>query len=360
MRIAYDPVIFCLQRYGGISRYYCELARRLNGAGDTVADIVAPVHRNAYLADLSSPTIGRDTEWGQFFATPLIVANRARLAVARGSHAPYDVLHETYYERTPMPIAARTRVVTVHDMIHEKFSAEFSRADSTSARKRAAVARADRVICVSEHTKRDLQELFETPSEKITVVHHGFTEPPEGVAPVVDRPFVLYVGQRAGYKNFQRLLRAFAASERAKRSFALVCFGGEPFDRRERALCASLGLDERSVLRFAGGDDVLGALYRSARALVYPSLYEGFGLPPLEAMSVGCPVLASDASSIPEVVGGAARSCDPRSIDSIREGLESLLFDEAQRDALVRAGHTRAARFSWNDCARRTLAVYEG
>lgn len=358
MRIAYDPVIFCLQRYGGISRYYYELASRLNGAGDAVAEIVAPLHRNAYIAESGAPTAGRDTGLSQFFATPLVLANRARLALSRRVAPPYDVLHETYYERTSMPIAAHARVVTVHDMIHEKFSEEFSRADTTSARKRAAVARADHVLCISEQTRRDLQAHFATPDDKITVVHHGFTPPLDGVAPTVRRPFVLYVGQRAGYKNFARLARAFAASERAKREFSLVCFGGDPFDRSERALFATLGLGDEHVLHFGGNDAVLGGLYRSARALAYPSLYEGFGFPPLEAMSVRCPVLASDASSIPEVVGDAALLCDPRSIDAIRAGLESLLYDDALRATLVRAGLSRVSRFSWNDCARRTLAVY--
>jgi glycosyltransferase involved in cell wall biosynthesis len=168
----------------------------------------------------------------------------------------------------------------------------------------------------------------------------------------------LYVGARGGYKNFERFVRAFALSQRLHQEFDLLCFGGGPLQTAERQMIADAGLGPDQVVQMGGGDEILAALYQQAAALVYPSLYEGFGIPPLEAMAVGCPVICSNSSSLPEVVGDAAESFDPLDQEAMLAAMEAVLASPTQRSALVAAGRIRYQQFTWKKCARETEAIY--
>jgi glycosyltransferase involved in cell wall biosynthesis len=237
--------------------------------------------------------------------------------------------------------------------------------DPTTQWKKDAVSRADHVICISENTRRDLVEMFGVAETKVSVVYLGYDElatsgkEPEAVAAVTSScPYLLYVGTRGGYKNFEGLLRAYASSGFLRDNFSLVTFGDGPFRGEENLLIKELGLSNGQVKQIGGEDNVLGHLYKGAAAFVYPSLYEGFGIPPLEAMSIGCPVICSNTSSLPEVVGNAGEYFDPGSIESIRTALETVLQSTTRRDDLIKMGHMRSASFSWARCADETLAIY--
>jgi glycosyltransferase involved in cell wall biosynthesis len=172
-----------------------------------------------------------------------------------------------------------------------------------------------------------------------------------------DKPYILFVGSRGGHKNFENLLRAYASSTWLRDQFYLLCFGGGPFTSKENALIAQTRQAQR-VRQIGGADAQLAASYRHASLFVYPSLYEGFGIPPLEAMSLDCPVACSHTSSIPEVVGDAAAFFDPTSIDDMRQTMESVLNTSATSARLVALGRTRAGMFSWQRCAQATAAIY--
>ncbi len=360
MRIAFDHQIFGWQTYGGISRYAFELARTL-AATDEVR-VVSPLYVNSYLAHAPDTL----KVWGM--AVPR-VARTGR--IVRAINAPVtrallwgfrpDIVHETYYAaRSVAPKRAR-RVLTVYDMIHERFPESFRSSDPTSREKRAAVARADHVICISHQTRQDLIEIFDVNPDKVSVVHLGFTLTAGDAAPAAspgDRPFVLYVGNRAGYKNFDGLLQAVATLPRLRDAVDIVCFGGGGFSGQETRRIAELGLDAARVRQVSGSDVVLVGLYRAARLFVFPSFYEGFGIPPLEAMNFDCPVACSNVSSIPEVVGDAGGYFDPGDPDAIAAVIESLIHDRARRAELIARGRKRLERFSWARCAEQTLEVY--
>jgi glycosyltransferase involved in cell wall biosynthesis len=174
------------------------------------------------------------------------------------------------------------------------------------------------------------------------------------------KPYLLYVGHRGGYKNFEGFLRAYASSLWLSDNFNVVCFGGGIFSRDEVALIKSLRLSMNHVIQVNGGDNKLASVYRDAALFVYPSLYEGFGIPPLEAMSLGCPVACSNTSSIPEVAGDAAEYFDPYDLDSMRTAMELVLSSEVRLNELIKLGKFRCARFSWDRCAKETLSVYKG
>ena len=361
-RIVYDYQTFSLQQFGGISRYFCELAQRIHASPRFDARVVAPVHYNDYLPLCPVPQSAwhipmRIPRTGRLYRGINRLLGPALVAAARPS-----LVHHTYYAplRTPGRIPS---VVTVFDMIHELFPEHFPPGDPTSAQKRTAVTRASHVICISESTARDLIRLFDVPRSKVSVTYLGFsaafatsrgrTRRPH------ERPYLLYVGQRGGYKNFESMVVAYAQSAQLRDSFDILAFGGFPFDEAERELFRRLGLRADSVRRATGTDDDLAAAYAHAHAFVYPSRYEGFGIPPLEAMSCACPVLCADASSIPEVVGDAAEMFDPNSPESMRDAMERVAFDESRRLALIAAGAQRVARFSWQRCADETMHAYD-
>ena len=361
MRVAFDPQMFMLQEYGGITRYYCSLARALAAQPDMTVRIVAPLHVNSHLAALP-PGFGGGCRVPRLPRTGRLLRLTGRLLsrpALRRFHP--DLVHETYYSPDAYAPPGAKRVVTVVDMIHELFPETFAKNDPTSAWKRLATQRADHVLCISESTRRDLLERIDLPAEKVSVVHLGFDLPEIGTATAAapSRPYLLHVGQRGGYKNFTGLLRAFAGSARLKRDCDLLCFGGGAFTREERALIGSLGFADGQISQRGGDDAALAAAYRAAAAFVYPSLYEGFGIPLLEAMSQGCPVICGNTGSFPEVAGDAAEYFDPRDADSLHAALERLLESPARRDELIRHGRARAAQFSWARCAAETRAVYE-
>jgi glycosyltransferase involved in cell wall biosynthesis len=249
-------------------------------------------------------------------------------------------------------------------MIHEKFRDMFGQADRTTALKRKAVERADRIICISEHTRRDLIELFDVPEEKTASIPLSFgleLSGNRGTAAAAGRelpPYLLYVGSRDFHKNFEGLLRAYASSAALRNEFQLVAFGGPPLSAAEYGLIDRLDIPRTRVDWRRGNDDVLAELYRGAAAFIYPSLYEGFGIPPLEAMSMDCPVICSNTSSIPEVVGDAAELFDPDNTAAMRSAIESVVGSEPARALLIERGRRRIKEFSWDRCASATVKIY--
>jgi glycosyltransferase involved in cell wall biosynthesis len=359
MKVAFDHQIFSKQRYGGVSRYFLELASRL--PADTVSEVsvVAPLHVNAYLAADSARGFarGKYVPYTLFGWVPLAVGLANQLAAPLAwSSSDADIVHETYFAIKPFG-KARRRVVTVYDMIHELFMPEDKH---TIAAKRAAVNRADHVICISENTRRDLVRLYGIDPARTSVVYLGCSLTVEANAAKVEggghRPSLLYVGHRGGYKNFGTLLRAYSNSS-ILREFELIAFGGNPLLRSEQKEIERLGIADR--VRFESGSDrELAARYQTAAAFIYPSKYEGFGIPPLEAMSHGCPVVCSNAGAIPEVVGDAGLYFDPNSPAELRTVLERVVTTEDLRADLRARGYARLGAFSWDTCAAATAQVY--
>ncbi|MCA2247983.1 glycosyltransferase family 4 protein [Mycobacterium intracellulare] len=367
MKVAFDDQIFTIQRYGGVSRYFFELASRLPAHGMSEVSVVAPLHINNYLVAGSTGRLTRGKyvssnfgDWVVCFRQchPVLHLVNRFAAPLMWRRADPDIVHETHYAIKPIG-KARRRVVTVFDMTHELFSEEIPHAQRWIAAKRAAVARADHIICISENTRRDLVRLYDIDPSRASVVHLGYSLTADNAARVDTRggkPSLLYVGNRRGYKNFRTLLQAYSSSP-TLREFDLIAFGGHPLLPEEQEEINRLGIT--GLVRFESGSDrELASHYRSAAAFVYPSKYEGFGLPPLEAMSHGCPVVCSNAGSIPEVVADAGVYFNPNSPDELRTALERVATNEALQADLRSRGYARIAAFSWDKCAAETARIY--
>ena len=295
------------------------------------------------------------------FSVPMHL-RRARVQLF---HSPHYVVSPL----TPGPV-----VVTIHDCIHLRFPQYLpNRAAYVYARAFMALGarRARRVMTVSQASKEDIQHYLRTPAQKIDVIHNGldsrFLRAPDeaNVARVRDRfmlnsPFVLYTGNIKPHKNVERLIEAFALMRKNGHEDVKLLIIGDELSKYPglRRLVHRHHLHQH--VRFLGfvPDETLAALYRLAKVFVFPSLYEGFGFPPLEAMASGTAVITSNVSSLPEVVGDAALLIDPLDPSSIASAMCRVLGDDELRADLVRRGHARVGAFSWASAAAATRAVY--
>lgn len=278
----------------------------------------------------------------------------------RGSPAfalPFDVFHPTYYHPYFLQMLQRPFVLTVHDMIHELFPEAGIRDDGTCSNKRRLCERASRIIAVSCNTKNDVCRLLGVEESKVAVIPHATSLRYDGEPRLHERPYILFVGTRSGYKNFEAFVRA-AGMILPRFDVDLVCAGGGPFSRCEMDALSSSGLAGKVCCFRAPTSRQLSSLYHFASAFCCPSLYEGFGMTILEAFACGCPVTASGTSSLPEVAGDAAEYFYPRSAESIAAGIERVLSDSEYAAALVRRGSARVREFSWEKSAQKTLNVY--
>lgn len=364
MKVVFDHQIFTGQKVGGISRYFLRIGEQLDNLGVNVR-CVSPLHINQYLRESSYDwVLGLGISRYPHKSARAFQALNSSLSSFIVSVINPDIIHETYYTKKPIaPFAKAVRVLTVYDMIHEKYKDSFFSSDVTIKAKRDAVDRADHIIVISHSTKRDLCHYFDVNPDKVTVTHLGYEQFDSmldaGDHHFHDRPYMLYVGNRYGYKNFNMLLRAFGSNLTLKDQVDLIAFGGGPFTHEEMGLAKSLGISSQSVRHVNGDDRLLGALYEHAAVFVYPSKYEGFGMPPLEAMAHRCPVAVSNTSSLPEVVGDAGEYFDPEDADSVANAIVRILSDSAYRSDLVNRGTERLKQFSWNRCALETIEVYK-
>jgi len=365
MRILYDHQVFSLQDAGGASRYHFELVRNLQGADGVEIEMLMGLNNSvmpfANLRQARTNVLARNTGTNPGMARYAI--NELFSALIAPLRGKVDIYHPTLYRALPW-VRRRRIVVTHHDCIHERFPQLFSNAASIVETKRKLFAQADAILCVSASSQNDLLHFYDVAEQKTHVIPHGFSplrvEPGEKEATRTEEtgaPYLLYVGSRAGYKNFGLLLDAFSRSGLAE-SYRLLAVGGGAFSAEEQERIASLGLSRSITLVPKGNDTVLARAYRSAALFIYPSLYEGFGFPPLEAMSMGCPVLVNRTSSLPEVCGDAAFYFEASGAEELAAILESTLSDSQGLMTKRELGEQRVQLFDWRRSAQSTLDVY--
>lgn len=349
----FDFQIFAGQKNGGISRYFHEIISRV--ATKCSVDLFEGFNNN------DNSLISGQNIFNRYYKrrcegiTDIKECRNilnSSLVHSFVKNKKYKVYHPTYYHDYGFD-NFKVRVITVHDMIHELYKMD----QKTIFEKKNMISKADGIIAVSENTKRDLIDIYNVDEKKIKVIYHANSLKMNITTPrIVKEPYILYVGRRDGYKNAEILMQAFARC-RHRKDLKIVFFSTAGFSKEEKRLFEELKIEDR-VEHISGSDSTLANLYHYAEIFVYPSLYEGFGIPILEAMHYGTPVITSNTSSLPEVGGDAAQYFAPDSADDLAACMDKLLDNEEQRLKMGQAGILWEKNFSWEKSAEEHTKYY--
>lgn len=364
MKIVFDSKIFFNQKFGGPSRYYFNLFENLNNINpDTF--IVSPFYINDYLkkSEYKKNIYGVNFPKIKFTGSILNKINSSFSEFLIKKIKP-SIMHTTDYFETYTD-KFNPLVVTVHDLIHEIFHSEYAK-DKDYRPKEKILNQADKIVCVSKNTKIDLLKYYQIDENKITVIYHGSNFSNNfKISNITDKidaniKYFLYVGSRKRYKNFFSFVEVFKKNKQIYDEFKIICFGGGKLLNSEKKILMEKNIDLSKLIFFPyNNDELLYKLYKNAYALIYPSIYEGFGMPVLEAMSLGCPVISSNSSSLPEVYGNAALSFSPLSQNELSNNLEKIVSDYKLREKLINLGFLQSSKFTWKNCAEETFSLYK-
>jgi glycosyltransferase involved in cell wall biosynthesis len=369
MNVIIDGVVYQNQLNGGISRVFNELIPRICETDNSInvtlftsngfnqLDLL-PKHKK--LTYLKIPYIEPYLRPGRFWkaVVPSLDNYIRKLWIGKGNN---KIWHSTYFT---MPVDWHGKIITtMHDLVFEKFIDMFPTSyNRIRMDMQEFTLKSDAVICVSKCTKNDLESYYSREFNNAYVIHNAcseiFTqlnndEIPESL--MTDKPFILYIGQRKYYKNFNILISAFKLWKR-KKDFRILLVG-PPLDKEEEEKLSELGIRNHVSVLPNVNDKLLCILYNKAAAFVYPSLYEGFGIPLLEAMSCGCPLVASDIPSTREVAGNCPIYFDPTDIDSFICAID-LAIDKGRESNYVKLGLIHVKKYSWETSAKKTVDLY--
>lgn len=379
MKVLYDLQAFDMQTHGGVSRCFAELYSHRPAFVD--AHISVKETDNVYLQELGFPPKGtlyknflcdKDTKlkhflfklkynikYGKFSRLdkrPLINLFETESVLKKGD---FDIFHPTFFDDYFLPfLGKKPFVITVHDMIPEIFSIDKHQVEQ----KLAIIPKATHIVAVSERTKQDLVRIMHVPEEKVSVIYHGSDEEPympSTTAPIAEE-YILFVGTRYEYKNFKAFCKSCVGILKRHPQLKIVCTG-VPFSPEEIQFFESLGINERMVHKFVQTSQELLDLYHYAFTFVYPSKYEGFGIPILEAYKADCPVMLNRASCFPEIAGDAAVFFDLNSEKSdFEEQFETLYrLTGDERGELIQRQRERMKLYSWSKSAAQLADVYK-
>lgn len=355
MKVLFDDQIFARQVRGGVSRYFVELMAYLRSSDAPGVEVVQPWR---WTPNIHALEAGFGARLPTRIGSRRQVVQLANRLLPRGPRA--DVVHHSYYDPRYLRLQPRSlRVVSVYDMIPEIHPELFPHGNPHEG-KRTYVDASDLVLCISASTRDDLLRIYGRPSAPVVVTPLGVDasfRPGQPRPAGVPDSYVLFVGLRSGYKDFDVLLEAFAGLSGGHPALHLVAVGGGSLRPAEQEAIARHGVTER-VRQLTLSDGELAGAYSHATCFVFPSRYEGFGLPTLEAMACGCPAVLANSSSHPEVGGDAAVYFPAGDAAALRCALEALLVDLDHRSERAAASVRRASSFSWKNTGAATLRAY--
>ena len=359
MKICFDYEIFWTQKFGAISsRYFFNLIENLSIKSNLDVKVFAKFYLNNRLDNLSkNVVIGNKLKLKPPFTGTFFKKINAFFLNKQIEHFKPDIIHKTYYNFNLKKQNKSKVVLTVFDLWHEKNSKTLYRP------KEYSLNISDHIVCPSVSTKNDLVDIYKIDPEKITVTYFGI-EKFKDIKIVNDhnniqKPFLLFIGARGRYKNFINFIKSYSKSQRMIKEFDIICFGGGDFSSDEINLFKKLEINDSIHKEKNNDDQTLLKLYKNAKCLVYPSTHEGFGLPPIEAMSQGCPTFTSNYKAVIEGVGDAAATFDANNILEMQNVMEDYIFSDYKLKKLIELGKKQSMKFSWEKCVNETLDVYK-
>ena len=351
--LIYDFQIFLKQKFGGPSRYFVELNKHIN-KNKFYNSIIAPFHINRHLNHSEFKKNNFFFYKKFFFNKPLIKLNQL-IFLNKISKISNPIIHSTYYDLNYLKNIKCKKIVTIHDLIHEKYYPE-KKLDNEE-KKINCINQADFFICVSKNTQKDLIEHYKVDEKKTKVIYHSCDLPNIDFKFKKEKDYFLFVGKRGGYKNSHFILSALSKYKKFKENFDLYFFGGPKFSRSEIKNFKDLGILKN--IKYMGNDDrKLNTLYKNALCLIYPSLYEGFGIPLLEAMQNNCPVLCCDTPALKEIGENAVEYFEKNNEEAFIYSLDKMIHSTELSNQLKQLGKHRRNFFSWQKCAKETEEIY--
>ncbi len=362
MKILFDYNIFSHQKLGGISRYFLNLHKYINKHPQIYCKIFAPIHLNKFLNTYEK---GKGfnfylKNYPKYTRKLINIINLNSSKIYCKNFKP-NIIHKTFFNHNFENNFKIKKIITVYDLIHEIYYRDFKKSEGYLPKK-DFLKNVDFIICPSNKTKDDLMHFYNVKPEKIKVIYMGinkFDDVKELEFLKKLKPFLLYVGDRKRYKNFRNLIIALSLKTNILNDFNLICLGGGNFSNTEKELFKKHKIKENKIIQLEGDDNVLFNLYKNAKAFIFPSTYEGLGLPQLEAMSLGCPVISSNHEAIVEAVDNAAELFNPHDPEDIINVIDQTLYSENKLNDLKKRGLERSKLFSLEKCANETLDLYK-
>lgn len=364
LKLLYDHQTFSIQEYGGISRYFSEIMKYYHMSKDLEFCLPVLFSNNVYIEEKLFTDHKHFLKGIDVKGKTRSIENINRLAsIYCLLNKKYDIFHPTYYNPYFLRYLNNNPfVITVYDLTQEVYPNLFSSKDKVANYKKELINKANKIIAISHNTKIDLINYYHIEEKKIEVIYLGIslTSEVDAIPNNINLPknFILYVGNRFSYKNFNFFVESITPLLLKDDSLYVVCAGGGRFTEKEKKLFENLSITNK-VLRYDVNDVFLRFLYENARVFVFPSLYEGFGIPILEAFQYGCPLIVSNTSCFPEIAGDAAVLIDPFSKSSIKSSVEKLIYNESIRNTLIKKGYFRIQKYSWENTAKKTKTLYE-
>lgn len=361
MKVLYDYQIFQMQNFGGISRYFSELIRsssRLNIYTPVLSTLVSS---NDYLQNNPGAKnifkLHRSHHGKAYRFTNQFNKYHSQFAI---KYKNYDVLHPTFYETYFLSNLKKPFVITVYDLINERYPEYFQKNEEVIAKKRELMNKATRIIAISENTKNDIVDFYKISENKIDVTYLAESLSSIESKPILNLPsrYILFVGNRGGYKNFQKFYEASKPLLKKDKTLNVVCAGGGAFNREEISRFQSDGLENQMGYKFFDSNEELKFLYGQALCFVFPSLYEGFGIPVLESFASRCVACLSHSSSLREIGGDAAIYFDPQSIDDMGKSIQKAI-ELGKNNIYTERALLELKKFNWDSTCRETLKVYQ-
>lgn len=354
MKVLYDHQRFSVQNVGGITRYFYGLINEFNNLDDIKVKLSILFSNNEYIQKYSNKFFPKINFKGKRFLMYKINNIKAMFDVKKND---YDIFHPTYYDNYFLPFLKKKLVVTVYDMYHELFLN--NKNNETILQKKNLIYKADKIIAISQNTKNDILKLYNDINEnKIKVIYLANSLSYKNIEKVnLPEKYILYIGHRNKYKNFENLAKAFSKINFERENLFLVCIGGGNFSKNEIIFLKQLNI-YKNCISINVNDNQLTYIYKNALALVFPSSYEGFGIPILEAFYCECPLILSNTSCLPEIAQDCAEYFDPNNIEEMKYKIEKVINDKEIRKELTNKGLIRLKDFSWKKTALETLKVY--
>jgi glycosyltransferase involved in cell wall biosynthesis len=358
MKILYDYQVF-IHNYGGASRYFTEVLAQLREQSDLDTDIALLFTQNIHLRDKKIYTsLGHYLPFKYKFSIARILDKINQLAaIIQLKIGHYDLFHPTLNDPYFLNyLNGKPYVITVHDMIYELgFLSKVPQKDLDDKRK--LVQHAAKIVAVSHNTKNDLIRLLDVPEEKIEVIYHATTFVAQSKGQIAQK-YILFTGNRSLYKNFDRFLEAVTPLLWADNDL-YIRLTGAVLTLAEQEKIIQLRLTDKIIVESFVAEERLMTLYSNALCFVYPSLYEGFGIPLLEAFACECPIAISQTSCFPEVAADAALYFDPYDVADMRSKIQQLIENQSLRNQLISKGTQRLKAFSWEQTARQHEVLYK-